>query len=165
MRIGIDVTCMHTNFGGCSYFGFGDIATFKNGQFSLSDHGLYSPWSSKNLIIWNRPKKFMQVGVDVKCLHTNFGGCDYFGFGDIATFKNGQFSLSDHGLYSPWSSKNLIIWNRPKKFMQVGVDVKCMHTYFGGCDYFGFGDIATFINGQFSLSDHGLYIVHGHQKI
>ena len=58
----------------------------------------YSTWSSKNLIIWNWPKKFMQVGIDVKCMHTNFGGCDYFGFGDIATFKNGQFSLSDHGL-------------------------------------------------------------------
>ena len=58
----------------------------------------YSPWSSKKLIDWNRLKKFMQVGVDVKCIHTNFGGCDYFGFGDIATFKNGQFSLSDHGL-------------------------------------------------------------------
>ena len=25
--------------------------------------------------------------------------------------------------YSPWSSKNLIEWNRLKKFMQVGVDV------------------------------------------
>ena len=58
----------------------------------------YSPWSSKKLIDWNRLKKFMQVGVDVRCIHTNFGGCDYFGFGDIATFKNGQFSLSDHGL-------------------------------------------------------------------
>ena len=40
----------------------------------------------------------MQVGVDVKCIHTNFGGCEYFGFGDITTFKNSQFSLSDHGL-------------------------------------------------------------------
>ena len=58
----------------------------------------YSPWSSRKLIDWNRLKKFMQVGVDVKCMHTNFGGCDYFGFRDIATFKNGQFSLSDHGL-------------------------------------------------------------------
>ena len=58
----------------------------------------YSPWSSKNLIDQNRPKKFMQVGVDVKCMHTNFGGCDLSGFGDIATFKNGQFSISDHGL-------------------------------------------------------------------
>ena len=58
----------------------------------------YSPWSSKNLINRNRPKKFMQVGIDVKCMHTNFGGCDLSGFGDIATFKNGQISLSTHGL-------------------------------------------------------------------
>ena len=58
----------------------------------------YSPWSSKNLIDWNRLKKFMHVGVDVTCMHTNFGGCDLSGFGDTATFKNGQFSLSTHGL-------------------------------------------------------------------
>ena len=57
----------------------------------------YSPWSSKNLIDQNRLKKFMQVGMNVKCMYTNFGGCDYSGFGDIATFKNGQFSLSVHG--------------------------------------------------------------------
>ena len=24
----------------------------------------------------------MQVGVDVKCMHTSFGGCGLFGFGD-----------------------------------------------------------------------------------
>ena len=58
----------------------------------------YSPWSSKNLIAWNRLKKFVQVGVDVKCMHTNFGGRNLSGFGDISTFKNGQISLSDHGL-------------------------------------------------------------------
>ena len=58
----------------------------------------YSPWSSKNSIYWNWLKKFMQIGMNVKCMYTNFGGCDSFGFGDIATFKNGQFSLSDHGL-------------------------------------------------------------------
>ena len=58
----------------------------------------YSPWSSKNLIIWNRLKKFMQVEVNVLCMHTNFDGCRHSGFGDIATFKNGQISLSDHGL-------------------------------------------------------------------
>ena len=34
----------------------------------------YSPWSSKNLIDWNWLKKFMQVGIDVKYMHTNFGG-------------------------------------------------------------------------------------------
>ena len=58
----------------------------------------YSPWSSKNLIDWNRLKKFIQVGIDVKCMYTNFGGRSYFSFGDTATFKNGQISLSDHGL-------------------------------------------------------------------
>ena len=65
--------------------------------------------------------------------------------------------------YSPWSSKNLIDWNRLKKTVQVGIDVKCMHTNFGGCGYFDFGDIATFKNSQFSSSDR--LIVHGHQKI
>ena len=58
----------------------------------------YSPWSSKNLIVQNRLKKFMHVGIDVKCMHTNFGGHGLSGFGDTATFKNGQFSLFDHGL-------------------------------------------------------------------
>ena len=58
----------------------------------------YSPWSSKNLIDRNRLKKLMQVGIDVKYMHTNFGGRDLPGFGDIATFKNGQISLSEHGL-------------------------------------------------------------------
>ena len=58
----------------------------------------YSPWSSKILIDRNRLKKFMQVGIDVKLMHTNFGGCDLSSFGDIATFKNGQISLSTHGL-------------------------------------------------------------------
>ena len=117
-----------------------------------------SPWSSKNLIDWNRFKKFMQVVNDVKYMHTNFGGRDLSGFGDIATFKNGQISLSDHG-YSPWSSKNLIDWNWLKKFMQVGIDVKCMHTNFSGHALPGFGDMATFKNGQISLSDHGLQVI------
>ena len=57
----------------------------------------YSPWSPKNLIDRNGLKKFMQVGVDVKCMHTNFSGHSLSSFGDIATFKNGQISLSDHG--------------------------------------------------------------------
>ena len=58
----------------------------------------YSPWSSKNLVDRNRLKKFMQVDVDVTCMYTNFGGCDLSGFGDTNTLKNGQISLSDHGL-------------------------------------------------------------------
>ena len=58
----------------------------------------YSPWSSKNLIDRNRLKKFMQVGIDVTSMHTNFGRWCCSGFGDIATFINGLISLSDHGL-------------------------------------------------------------------
>ena len=58
----------------------------------------YSPWSSKILIDRNWLKKFMQVGIDVKFMYTNFGGHDFSGFGDTATLKNGQISLSTHGL-------------------------------------------------------------------
>ena len=58
----------------------------------------YSPWSSKNLIDRNQPKKFMQIGIDVTCMYTDFGGRGLFGFGDTATLKNDQISLSDHGL-------------------------------------------------------------------
>ena len=58
----------------------------------------YSPWLSKILVDRNQPKKFIQVGVDVTCMHTNFGGRTISGFGDIGTFKNGQISLSTHGL-------------------------------------------------------------------
>ena len=69
----------------------------KMGKFSLLTKD-YSPWSSKNLINWIQAKKFMQVGIDVLCMHTNFGGHSLSSFGDIATFENGQISPSDHGL-------------------------------------------------------------------
>ena len=44
MHLGVDVTCMHTSFGGGGLSVFGDMATFKvaNGQISLSGHGLQS---------------------------------------------------------------------------------------------------------------------------
>ena len=93
--------CMQTNFGEQGFVGLKNFATFcmpsKTAKISLWTID-YSPWSSKNLIYRNRLKKFMHVGIDVKCIHTNFGGRDLFSFGDIATFKNSQFSLSDHGL-------------------------------------------------------------------
>ena len=41
-----------------------------------------SPWSLKILIDRNRLKKFMQVRIGVKFMHTSFGGCGFFGFGD-----------------------------------------------------------------------------------
>ena len=58
----------------------------------------YSPWSSKNLIDRNQLKKFMQIRIDELCICTNFGGYNLSSFGDIATLKNSQISLSDHGL-------------------------------------------------------------------
>ena len=52
----------------------------------------------KNSMDRNRLKKFMQIEIDVKFMYANFGGHDLSGFGDIVTLKNGQISLSTHGL-------------------------------------------------------------------
>ena len=46
----------------------------------------YSPSSSKNLINWNQLKKFMQVGIDVTYMYTDFGGRSFSSFGDFAPF-------------------------------------------------------------------------------
>ena len=62
--------------------------------------------------------------------------------------------------YSPWSSKNLIDRNRLKKFMQVGIDIKFIHTNFSGCGLFGFGD-----KKRPNFPFDPWTIVHGHQKI
>ena len=98
----------------------------------------------------------MQIGIDVKCMGTNFGGHDLSGFGVMAPFclpsKTDKSSLQPMD-YSPWSSKNLIDRNWLKKIIQIGVNVTYMHTNFGGC---GFRDTATFKNSQISLSTHGL---------
>ena len=47
----------------------------------------YSPWSSKNLIVRNQIKKFIQVKVDMKRMQTNFCGRGFSGFGDFAPFR------------------------------------------------------------------------------
>ena len=93
----------------------------------------------------------MQVGVDVKCRHTNFGGRGLSGFGD-------KISL--------WSIKveNLIDRNWLKKFMQVGVDVTCMHDKLSGCGSSGFGDMAT-SQKRPNFPFGAWTIVHGHGKI
>ena len=100
MQICVDVTCMYTNFGGRDLSGFGDTTTSKKRPNFPFDPwtSLYSPWSSKNLINRNRLKKFMPVCVDVTYMYTDFDGRDLSGFGGTATSKNGQISLSDHGL-------------------------------------------------------------------
>ena len=82
---------------GVAFLVLGILLLSKRAKFPFLNMD-YSPWSSKNLIDRNRLKKFMQVGTDVKCMHTNFSECAFPGFGDIVTFKNGQISLSEHGL-------------------------------------------------------------------
>ena len=39
----------------------------------------------------------MQVGVDVKCMQTEFGGCGFFGFGDIARGGEGGRNVKEEG--------------------------------------------------------------------
>ena len=99
----------------------------------------YSPWSSKNLMDQNWLKKFMQIGIDVTCMHTNFGG-----HGLVRFRRYGYLSkLAKFPFRGPWTIvhghwKILIDRNRLKKFMHVGVNVTCMHTSFGGRDPFWF---------------------------
>ena len=157
---------------------------FKNGQISFWGMD-YSPWSWKNSIDRNRLKKFMQVGIDVKCcipilvsvvspvleikislwsikvekfnqsesaqkIHATRGRCHVhthqFWWAWSLRFrrygypsKTAKFPFRGMD-YSPWSWKNSIDRDWLKKFMQVGIDVKCMHTNFGGRGLFCFGD-------------------------
>ena len=48
--------------------------------------------------------------------------------------------------------------------MQVGIDVKCMHTNFGGHGFFGLGDMAIFQK-RSNFPFGAWTIVHDHQKI
>ena len=110
MQVGIDVTCMHTNFGGRGLFGFGDMATFqKRSNFPFGAWTIYSPWSWKNLMNQNRLKNFMQVGIDVMCMHTNFGGQCLSGFKDMATFQKRQ-----NFPFRPWTIVHTIVHGRKK---------------------------------------------------
>ena len=93
MQVGIDVTCMYTNFGGRDLSSFEDIATSKTTKFPFRGMD-YSPWSSKKLIDWNWLKKFMHLGIDVTCMHTNFGWCDLSVFRDTATSMVGKGNLA-----------------------------------------------------------------------
>ena len=100
----------------------------------------------------------MQVGVNVTCMYTSFGGRGFYIFGDMAIFpKRPNFPF---GAWT-WSSKNLIDRNRLKKYMQVGINVTCMYTSFGGRGLFGFGDMATFQKRP-NFPFGAWTIVHGH---
>ena len=66
--------------------------------------------------------------------------------------------------YSPLKWKNSIERNWIKKFMQVGVNVTCMYTSFGGRSLSIFGDMATFQKRP-NFPFGAWTIVHGHRKI
>ena len=58
----------------------------------------YSPWSLENLIDQNRLKKFMHVGIDFKCMHTDFGGHGLSSFRDkisLLSIKVEKFNQSE----------------------------------------------------------------------
>ena len=49
-------------------------------------------------------KKFMQVGIDVTYMHTNFSGHDLFGFEILLTSKTAKFPFRTMDC-SPWGIK------------------------------------------------------------
>ena len=79
MQVGMNVKCMHTDFGGHGLSGFGD-------KISL--------WSIK-VEKFNRSESAQKI-------YVSRNGCQVhahqFWWAYIATFKNDQFSLSTHGL-------------------------------------------------------------------
>ena len=139
MQVAIAVTCMYINFGGCSSSSFGAIV---HGHQKIQSIGISSKNSCKYGLMPHACTPIL-VGVVSPVLEI------------LLPSKMAKFPFLTMG-YSPWSSKNLINRNRLKKFMQIGIDVTCMYTNFGGWCLSGFRDTATFKNSQISLSDHGL---------
>ena len=70
-----------------------------------------------------------------------------------------QYQVRAHQFWWVWSLR--FQRNQLKKFMQVGIDVKCMHTDFGGYDLSGFGDMAT-LQKRPNFPFGAWTIVHGH---
>ena len=98
MQVGINVTSMKTSFGGRGFPSFGDRATFQKRPNFPFRAWTISPWSSKNLFDRNRLNKFMQVGMNVKCMHTDFGGRGLSCFGDkisLWSIKVEKFNRSE----------------------------------------------------------------------
>ena len=130
-------------------------------QISLSDNGLES------MVI----KKFNRLELAQK-IHASRDQCHVhlhqFWWAWLLQFQRyGYLSkmakFPFRGRTILWSWKNIIDQNRLKKFMQVGIDVKCMYTNFGGCDPSSFGDMATFQK-QPNFPFGAWTIVHGHRK-
>ena len=78
----------------------------------------------------------MQVGVNVTCMHTNFGGRDLSSFRDFApflfAFKTVNFSLRSM-VYIAHGSQKIESAQSIHASRAVEVDVKCMSTKLFGC--------------------------------
>ena len=133
---------MHTNFGGRDFFGFGDTATFKNGQFSLSDHGLYHGHQKIH-----RSESAQKIHASIN----SHQKCDLSLVSEILLPSKMPIFP-----FRQWTKSMAIKKFNRSELVQKKLDETCMHTNFGGRALSGFGDIATFKNGQISLSDHGL---------
>ena len=119
MQVGINVTCIHTSFGGRGLSGFGDkisLWSIKVERFNRSESAKKIHASRDQCHVhshqfwWAWSLRFRRYGYLSKTAKFPFWGMDY----------------------SPWSWKNLIDRNRLKKFMQVGIDITRMYTDFGG---------------------------------
>ena len=131
MQVRVDIECMCTDFGGRGLSGFEDkislwfiiVEKFNRSELAQKIYASRG-WCHVHVrqFWWVWPIWFRRYGYLSKTAKFSFLTMDY----------------------SPWSWRNLIDRNRLKKFMQVGVDVKFMYARFGGCGFFGLGDMATF---------------------
>ena len=120
------------------------MATFQKRPNFPFGHGLYSPWSLKNLIDRNRLKKFMQEGIDVKCMHTDFGRCGLSGFEDkisLWSIKVEKFNRSESAqkIYASRDQCHVHVhqfwWARSLWFWRYGYLSKTAKFPFRGMDY------------------------------
>ena len=96
---------MHTNFGGRDLSSFGDTATFKNGQISLSD-----PWT---IVHGHQKIQSIRIGSKNSCNYKLMSSaCTPILVGVTSPFseivlpsKTTKFPFQTMD-YSPWSSKN-----------------------------------------------------------
>ena len=123
----------------------------------------YSPWSSKISLIRIGSKNSCMYGLMSNAYTPILVGVTFSVSEILLLSKTAKFSFPTMD-YSPWSSKNLIDLNRLKKFMHVGIDVKCIHTNFGGHYLFHFRRYCYFQKRP-NFPFRPWTIVHGRQKI
>ena len=121
----------------------------------------YSPWSSKNSIDRNQLKKSCKYKLMSNACTPILVGMTIL-VSEIATFKNGQISLSDH--YSPWSSKNSIDRNQLKKSCKYNLMSNACTPIFVGMAILVSEILLPSKMAKFPFPTMD-YIVHGHQKI